>query len=94
MVRDWALATAAIQPAQDLATVAPAWGLVSAPQATLCRYSLWHEPKAELSEKSLTGVAGKQAATKVPVVRNKLPAFWQPANVAAIYSSSTKSTEG
>ena len=52
------------------------------------------KPKTELPEKASTGVASEQAAAKVPLVQNKLPAFLQPANVAAIYGSSTKSSNG
>ena len=52
------------------------------------------KPKTEPPEKSSIGVATEQAAAKVPLVQNKLPAFLQPANVAAMYGSKTKSSKG
>lgn len=47
--------------------------------------------KTELTEKSTNDMASEQAGVKESGVQNKLPAFLQPANVAAAYGSTSSS---
>ena len=47
--------------------------------------------KTGLTEKSTNDMASEQAGVKDPGVQNKLPAFLQPANVAAAYGSTSSS---
>ena len=47
--------------------------------------------KTELTEKSTNDMASEQAGVKDSGVQNKLPAFLQPANVAATYGSTPSS---
>jgi len=47
--------------------------------------------KTGLTEKSTNDMASEQAGVKDSGVQNKLPAFLQPANVAAAYGSTSSS---